>query len=324
METGFQKLQEENERLSRLAERDWLTGLYNRGATETRINQSLQEREKGLLFVLDVDNFKQVNDRYGHITGDETLREIARVLGSMAFREDVIGRVGGDEFVIYMPVEESGAFLEDRCRQLRSRLSEIQPGRAASSRISVTVSGSAFQPGDDYIQLFDRADQRLLERKRRRKRNSGETSDQQGIGTDVRRICGELKELALMAGAYCQDYDTFKSIFRFVERRLRRTQGSAFIILFTVMDRRGDFPPLAARERQMDTLQGVIQTSLRLGDVFTQYTSCQYLVLVSDLTQDDADMVAERIRNAFYRETDAGEDRILLHHCYPMSPVEAG
>ena len=127
-----------------------------------------------------------------------------------------------------------------------------------------------------------------------------------------------------MAGAYCQDYDTFKSIFRFVERRLRRTQGSAFIILFTVMDRRGDFPPLAARERQMDTLQSVIQTSLRLGDVFTQYTSCQYLVLVSDLTQDDADMVAERVRNAFYRETDAGEDRILLHHCYPMSPVEAG
>lgn len=324
MTMGMQRLQEENERLSRLAERDWLTGLYNRGATEAKINQFLQERGRGLLFVLDVDNFKQVNDRYGHITGDETLREIARVLSSMAFREDVIGRVGGDEFVIYMPVEENGSFLEERCRQLRNRLSEIQPGRAASSRISVTVSGSAFQQGDDYIQLFDRADQHLLERKRRRRRNGGEASDQQGIGTDVRRICGELKEQVLIAGAYCQDYDTFKSIFRFVERRLRRTNGSAFIILFTVMDRNGDFPPLAERERQMDALQAVIQSSLRLGDVFTQYTSCQYLVLVSDLKQDDADMVAERIRSAFYREAGTGEERILLHHCYPMSPVEAG
>ena len=126
----------------------------------------------------------------------------------------------------------------------------------------------------------------------------------------------------MISGAYCQDYETFKSIYRFVERRMRRTGGSAYIILFTLMDRKGDFPPLLEQEAKMGLLQEVIQRSLRLGDVFTQYTSCQYLVLVSDLTLENADKIAERVRNAFYQADGNAEGRILLHHCYPMSPAQ--
>lgn len=322
MNLGVQQLEEENRRLARMAERDWLTGLYNRGATESRINQLLEERQQGVLFVLDVDNFKQVNDRYGHIIGDETLRKIAQILNNMAFREDIVGRVGGDEFVVYMPISQGGDFLEERCRQLKNRLSEIQPGRGASSRISVSVSGALYEQGDDYIKLFDRADQQLLDQKRRRKQERPELPESRGISMDIQCICNELKEQVLIPGAYCQDYETFKSIYRFVKRRLLRSKGNAYVILFTIMNRNGDFPSLSEREEQMDLLQEVIQRSLRLGDVFTQYTSCQYLVMVSDLERQDADKIAERVRTAFYETCGSDEERVLLHHCYPMAPAE--
>ena len=78
---------------------------------------------------------------------------------------------------------------------------------------------------------------------------------------------------------------------------------------------------LQTRELQMDTLKSVTQHSLRLGDVFTQYSSCQYLVMVSDVDNQNAELIAGRIAETFYAETAAIEDKLLLHHCYPLKPA---
>ena len=114
MKRDLEALKEENEILSRLASHDWLTGIYNRGATETKINQLLAEKKTGVLFVLDVDQFKQINDRYGHITGDSVIQEVVRILSLMTFKNDILGRVGGDEFVIYMPLAQDQSFADER------------------------------------------------------------------------------------------------------------------------------------------------------------------------------------------------------------------
>lgn len=125
----------------------------------------------------------------------------------------------------------------------------------------------------------------------------------------------------MIPGAYCQDYETFKNIYRFVERRLRRAKISSYILLLTLTDGNGDFPPLEKRERQMAALRELIQNSLRSGDVFTQYSSCQYLVMVADASAENVEMIAARIREAFYRIIDNGSGQVLLHHCYPMWPA---
>ena len=78
---------------------------------------------------------------------------------------------------------------------------------------------------------------------------------------------------------------------------------------------------LQTRELQMDTLKSVTQHSLRLGDVFTQYSSCQYLVMVSDVDNQNAELIAGRISETFYAETAAIKDKLLLHHCYPLKPA---
>lgn len=323
-------LKQENERLIKLASHDWLTGAYNRGATEENINQMLSEKKAGVLIVVNIDHFKEMNDRFGHISGDSLLQEVARVLGLMKFKNDLLGRVGGDEFVLFMPLEQEDAFVEERCRQIHARLLGIHMGQPPVNGVSATVCGSIYQPGDDYKSLFDRADQRLLAEKRKRSGKTGTSAPgrlrpavKSGIEIDMELIRAELAELELVPGAYCQDYQTFKSIYRFVERRLRRSSGSAYIILFTLTDKAGDFPSLQKRDLQMESLKNVIQNSLRLGDVFTQYSSCQYLVMVSNVDGQTSELVATRISDAFYDATASIEDRLLLHHCYPMRPAGA-
>ena len=114
MITTIQRLKEENERLNHRAGHDWLTGLYDREAAEEKINRLIQERGCGVMILLDVDRFRRINSRYGHIVGDHVLSSIAAVLDSMVFRHDVVGRVDDDEFVVFMPVNQDEKFLQQR------------------------------------------------------------------------------------------------------------------------------------------------------------------------------------------------------------------
>lgn len=144
------------------------------------------------------------------------------------------------------------------------------------------------------------------------------------IAIDLGHIRRELAEQEMVPGAYCQDYETFKVIYRFVERRMRRTEGSAWIILLTLTDKNGELLPLTAREDQMRLLSGLIQSSVRSGDVYTKYSSCQFLLMALDLSAADAEQIAGRIIEAYYRNAGslAGRDFVLLHHCFSMKAAE--
>lgn len=88
----------------RQAEMCQLTGLLNRNAAEQRINLFMRRYGGGMMFMIDLDRFKQVNDEFGHLAGDELLRQVATALSETFRDSDVLGRYGGDEFVAFMPV----------------------------------------------------------------------------------------------------------------------------------------------------------------------------------------------------------------------------
>lgn len=90
--------------LRREAQTDGLTGVLNKRTTEALINEILEQRphEKGTFIILDVDKFKEVNDHYGHAVGDIVLSTLGQTLRNYFRENDIIGRIGGDEFVIYM------------------------------------------------------------------------------------------------------------------------------------------------------------------------------------------------------------------------------
>ncbi len=88
----------------RKAERDGLTGLYNRAAALDRIETLLASEDRPCtLIAVDVDDFKGVNDTYGHLAGDAVLKELAAFLSQVMRKEDVVARMGGDEFLIFAP-----------------------------------------------------------------------------------------------------------------------------------------------------------------------------------------------------------------------------
>lgn len=142
-----------------------------------------------------------------------------------------------------------------------------------------------------------------------------------GIHIDMKRIRQDLTEEAMTPGAYCQDYDSFRRIFRFVERGLRRGGSSAYIILLTLADRNGDFIPLENRRRYMEMLGQVIQRSVRAGDVFTQYSSCQFLLMVLDLSRENALRIGQRIQQEFQALTPEGPAICLEHDVSPLRPA---
>lgn len=123
-------------------------------------------------------------------------------------------------------------------------------------------------------------------------------------------------------GAYCQDYETFKGIYRFLERGIIRSGQKASVILMSVVDEEGKSLSPDEKDRLMERLGEDIRTTLRIGDVYTRYTSGQYLVLVIDTTGGQADMIAERIKTKFL--TQQGKTGLLMHCCYELEPAKIG
>jgi two-component system cell cycle response regulator len=136
--------------LRRLAERDELTGLVNRRAFERALQREWERANRfGLplsLLFLDVDDFGQVNKRYGHLMGDEALRQVCRRIRQHVRRTDVVSRWGGEEFAILLPGTdvEQAVQIAERIRAVVER----SPVRDRDRVISITVStGVAGYPG---------------------------------------------------------------------------------------------------------------------------------------------------------------------------------
>ncbi|MCC5858125.1 MAG: GGDEF domain-containing protein [Ectothiorhodospiraceae bacterium] len=150
---------------------DPLTGLLNRRQYEGLANREIRRaRRTGAplsLCVLDIDHFKRVNDTYGHGAGDETLQFLARLCQETARETDILGRLGGEEFVFTLP----NAGLADALRfsdRLRSRVEAAEiPTQGGVIRVTVTIGVAELSPGDtDLKGLTRRADEALYAGKR--------------------------------------------------------------------------------------------------------------------------------------------------------------
>jgi diguanylate cyclase (GGDEF)-like protein len=156
------------ERLSDLAFRDDLSGLLNRTASRAAIEEALRfgDSEIVALFMIDIDNFKQVNDTLGHQIGDEALVRISETIKNMFRTADVVARVGGDEFFVFLPDVTPTGFVQTKaeslCNALRLTFSNGVQSVSISSSIGVIV---AKRDKIDYETLYSEADYALYEAK---------------------------------------------------------------------------------------------------------------------------------------------------------------
>lgn len=165
VERAHAELEDRHERLLDIARRDPLTGLLNRAALSQLLRDPEQlrrlEASNYCLILLDIDHFKQVNDRHGHLLGDRALRTVAEVLGASVRESDIAVRFGGEEFLVALPATDLA-----RATEIAHRIRESV--EAAPLPFPLTISAGV-AAGDATLdrpeQVFDRADQALYRAK---------------------------------------------------------------------------------------------------------------------------------------------------------------
>jgi diguanylate cyclase (GGDEF)-like protein len=179
------------EGLTRLAETDQLTGLYNKVTTEKKIKEFLAENPEtqSLMFVLDIDNFKKINDTMGHAFGDEVLRTIGQRI-RMEFRaSDIIGRAGGDEFIILLKGLKDDEIILKEARKVERFFKEFKAGNYVKYSATASI-GCAVFPRDaaDFDGLYKAADQALYRAKQRGKNQLAFYKEIEDVGQSVEEI----------------------------------------------------------------------------------------------------------------------------------------
>ena len=166
----FHRNNKEKAELVRSAQKDALTGVYNKENTQRFIDGILKEKGDTMFhgfLLLDMDHFKEINDNYGHIVGDKVLKALGKLLQEHFREEDVVGRIGGDEFVVLLYNIGSRENMEARVQSLQKKIREMEIKELGEKRLSISA-GIAFAPKDgcSFMDLYRKADNALYQTKR--------------------------------------------------------------------------------------------------------------------------------------------------------------
>lgn len=158
--------------LQQKADTDLLTGLTNKAATIRLIKEYMEHNPNGtgVLFVIDIDNFKKINDTMGHAFGDEVLKELGHQLRSMFRAMDVVGRFGGDEFMVFMSDVKDTAVITRNGDRLREFFRNFKAGEYVKYSVTASIGAAVFsEDGKDFESLFRNADKAVYVVKKRGK-----------------------------------------------------------------------------------------------------------------------------------------------------------
>lgn len=314
--TSYDFLQKERQKLAQRVRYDEVTGVLSHTAIRKEISQN--NRSGGTLFLANIDRIEWINQKYGHLEGDRSLYTAAKLLSYMVGTAGQIGRIGGTEFLIYVSTELSEEQINEFEQRVAARFLSEERKVNRNIGLHVILTGKVIKPEQSYETLVSDLRQ-CLESKVQQKPEQLQIKEQAmtGWNKDIAQIRTDMEEEIQKAGAFCPDYDTFKGIYRFLERCMLRNNQHVCVILFSLEnDERYYYDP-EERERKMQQLGELLQQNLRLGDVFTRYSSCQYLALVVDVDEELAERVAQRVRDHFIRKT-GDTDSVIIHCCYEL------
>jgi diguanylate cyclase (GGDEF)-like protein len=161
-------LRRDRDNARRLADIDALTGLYNRRGWTDRvlaIDEALHDERQTLsVLFLDLDRFKELNDRLGHEAGDTALRVLANVMREELREQDLIGRYGGEEFVVALPGADR-AHAARVAERIRQRLQDLASADPAAAMRTVSIGVATLTAGESTTSLLKRADTAMYQAK---------------------------------------------------------------------------------------------------------------------------------------------------------------
>ena len=286
--------------LRRVAQTDPMTGLFNKAHVHEML-KSVCASQSGTLMMVDLDSFKPVNDIYGHAMGDRVLIRFADILRS-AFRSgDIIGRVGGDEFIVFCQDIREENVIREKTALINRLLVESAiefMGESMSIPIGVSVGAvTAPDEGTDFHKLSEKADQALYRVKKNGKhdcaffhsetRSYNQEPRKTPPAVTLKNIRTVLDERNRDKGAYELGYEAFRSIYRFLSRSIENYHRPVELFLFTL--------PTNAHPYDVDRFGEVLRMSLRRSDVYTRNGRHQYLAILPEILEENLDVILTRI-----------------------------
>ncbi len=170
--TGKIRSNKKKKELEDKADTDLLTGLNNKLATERKIKDYMAKNpdKQCMMFMVDVDNFKKINDTMGHAFGDEVLRSLGIQIGAIFRASDIIGRVGGDEFMVFLKDVSTDEAILKEAKKMETFFKNFQAGEYVKYKATASIGVAVFpQEGNDFETLYKAADQGVYKAKKRGK-----------------------------------------------------------------------------------------------------------------------------------------------------------
>ena len=186
-DSGKKRDDRQKKELENKADTDLLTGLNNKLATERKIKNYIAQNPQvqSMMFLLDVDNFKTINDTMGHAFGDEVLSTLGEEISSIFRASDIIGRVGGDEFMIFLKGVPTREVVRKEAKKVEDFFKTFQVGENVKYAVRASIGVAVFpHEGTDFETLYKAADQGLYKAKRRGKGQLAFYEDAWGQGEE--------------------------------------------------------------------------------------------------------------------------------------------
>ncbi|MBQ1915286.1 MAG: diguanylate cyclase [Selenomonadaceae bacterium] len=320
-----------NEAIRNLTEKatiDKLTGCLNKEAG-TREVAKLCESRTGMLMIFDLDNFKLVNDIYGHSMGDKVLRAFADIARHSIRAQDVMARIGGDEFMAFFCNMSDEHAVAGMNRRLNDQLLE-ETSRLIGKELDIPLGisvGAALVPehGRDYETLFSLADSALYQVKQNGKHGSRVyhqeavlgLSQEEDIKREFTRIAQIVEERNSRGGALSLNLEQFSFVYRFVRRFYMRYGGKAIKLMFVLTSEKDDTEREMSLKDASEKFAICLQDVLRKSDMILRSKPNQFFLLLQELSEEDFPIVFQRIMDA-WEATDA---HVGIHLEYIMEAV---
>ncbi len=319
LETELEIKTEQMEKANQKSVTDALTGLNNRAFLEKNLTEFVEHGGKGTLFMTDLDNFKKVNDTYGHIVGDKVLQHFADVLKEFSVTGDIVCRLAGDEFVAFYPELLNRDEISFKAESIIRKFAEKMGTMGLAGVVSVSIGIMITQGTESFKDLYNKADKSLYYVKNNGKNAYHYYDEQNNKVTEVSttvdlEYVSNMMEMGLTEkkGPYSLAYTEFKHVYDFVSRYVARKKEAVQIVLFSIKlkDKLGDL----YMDDVMELFEKSMENALRTVDMGTKYSSSQYVMIFLDADIQNGRMVADRVIENFLTKNETLRNKVTIRY----------
>jgi energy-coupling factor transport system substrate-specific component len=304
---------------------DPMTGFWNKIYSEQELTRICAD-SKGILMMIDLDNFKPVNDLYGHDNGDKVLTRFADCIRSCTRSEDFIGRVGGDEFIAFIQGTTEESAVAEKARYLNEEIAKVGVsliGETFSIPLGVSIGGVTVpDEGTDFTELYKKADKALYNVKQNGKHGYDLYRDSSSVFQDSEEVqSGGLAGLRVILGergnnkgAYLVDFDKLQMVYRLFVRMSKRTIVNIWIVQFMVSKDGVEEVP----DEIMEKFVEVVKLSLRSNDVIAPNGKNKVIIIMTETSSTNGQTPIDRIINK-WKETQGVDGYTLSYETEDMA-----